>query len=136
MVTPMSSSAADVVTSFIAACERLDLDAAIDHMSADVEYWNVPMEKVYGHDGVRGVLEPFLGPFEEIEWPVSHMVAEGTAESGTVFTERVDRFRAGDVWLELPVAGMFLIRDGKITVWRDYFDLNGFMGEMGKLNPS
>jgi limonene-1,2-epoxide hydrolase len=31
------------------------------------------------------------------------------------------------------VAGLFLIRDGKIAVWRDYFDLNGFMTEMAKL---
>jgi limonene-1,2-epoxide hydrolase len=132
----MSSSAADVVTSFIAACERFDFDGVLNHLSDDVEYWNVPMEKVFGHDGVRGVLEPFLGPFQELQWPVSHMVSEGTAESGTVFTERVDRFRAGDQWLELPVAGLFLVKDGKITVWRDYFDLNGFMGEMAKLNPS
>jgi limonene-1,2-epoxide hydrolase len=129
----MPSSAADVVTSFIAACERLDLDAAIDHLSDDVEYWNVPMPKVFGHDGVRGVLEPFLAPFDRIEWPVSHLVADGTAESGTVFTERVDRFGKGDLWLELPVAGLFLIRDGKIAVWRDYFDLNGFMTELAKL---
>jgi limonene-1,2-epoxide hydrolase len=132
----MSSSAADVVTSFIAACERFDFDGALNHLSDDVEYWNVPMEKVFGHDGVRGVLEPFLGPFQELQWPVSHLVSEGTAESGKVFTERVDRFRAGDQWLELPVAGLFLVKDGKITVWRDYFDLNGFMGEMAKLNPA
>ena len=58
----MPSSAADIVTSFIAACERLRINAAIDHLSDDVEYWNVPMPKVFGHDGVRGVLEPFLAP--------------------------------------------------------------------------
>jgi limonene-1,2-epoxide hydrolase len=28
----------------------------------------------------------------------------------------------------LPVAGVFVISDGKIKQWRDYFDLNTFEG--------
>ncbi len=26
-------------------------------------------------------------------------------------------------WAELAVAGVFVVRDGLITLWRDYFDL-------------
>ena len=36
--------------------------------------------------------------------------------------ERLDRFRTGDTWVELPVAGVFVVRHGKIALWRDYFD--------------
>ena len=32
------------------------------------------------------------------------------------------RFRAGDRWVEIPLAGVFKIRHGQITLWRDYFD--------------
>jgi len=36
--------------------------------------------------------------------------------------ERTDRFEMGGRWIELPVAGLFTVQDGKITLWRDYFD--------------
>jgi limonene-1,2-epoxide hydrolase len=33
--------------------------------------------------------------------------------------------------IELPVAGVFEIRGGKISAWRDYFDLTSFTKQMG-----
>ena len=32
--------------------------------------------------------------------------------------------------MELPVAGVFELRDGKIVLWRDYFDLETIMKQM------
>jgi limonene-1,2-epoxide hydrolase len=32
--------------------------------------------------------------------------------------------------IALRVAGVFEIRDGKVAVWRDYFDLNEFTSQM------
>jgi len=40
-----------------------------------------------------------------------------------VLTERIDTFTVGEVVAPLPVMGTFEIRDGKISAWRDYFDL-------------
>jgi limonene-1,2-epoxide hydrolase len=40
-----------------------------------------------------------------------------------VFTERVDTFTVGGKVAPLPVMGIFEIRDGKISAWRDYFDM-------------
>mgnify|MGYP000853210967 CR=1 FL=1 len=46
----------DVVTSFISAIERKDLEHALTHLTDDCEYDNVPMGKVFGRDaGVRVV---------------------------------------------------------------------------------
>ena len=53
---------------------------------------------------------------------MSQLIESGSIDDGAVFTERVDRFRAGDTWIELPVAGLFLVSGGRITLWRDYFD--------------
>ena len=54
------------------------------------------------------------------------------AESGDiVFTERVDRFQMGDKKVELPVAGVFEVRDGKIAAWRDYFDMPTWTRQTG-----
>lgn len=128
-----SGSPAAIVTAFIAAIESRDLDGALSHLADDVEYDNVPMGKVHGVEAVRATLEPFVARFDEVAWPVSQLVASGSVDSGAVFTERVDRFRAGERWIELPVAGLFLVADGRITLWRDYFDLATFTEQMADL---
>jgi limonene-1,2-epoxide hydrolase len=46
--------------------------------------------------------------------------------------ERVDRFTMADGKdVAIRVAGVFEIRDGKVAVWRDYFDLAEFTNQMG-----
>jgi len=45
-----------------------------------------------------------------------------TSAGNTVMNERVETWVKGSVRLELPVAGVFEITNGKITHWRDYFD--------------
>lgn len=110
--------AAAVVDAFIAGVVAKDLDAALALATEDIEYDNVPMPTVHGHDGVRGFLEPMLG-VDEVQFVVHRQVVSGT----TVMNERLDRFRVGDRWIELPVAGVFEVTDGKVSLWRDYFDL-------------
>ena len=44
--------------------------------------------------------------------------------------ERVDRTRAGAKAVDLPCTGVFEMRDGKIEVWRDYFDLGTYVKAM------
>lgn len=113
----------EIVTRFIRAVEANDLDAALDLVHPDVEYDNVPSGKVHGPDGIRRVLEPFLGACSAVEWVVHHQVErEDGPGSGTVMNERLDRFCTRDHWIEIPVAGLFVLQDGRISLWRDYFD--------------
>lgn len=115
-----------VVRRFMAAMERLDYDLAITHVSDDVVYTNVPLGTVHGPDGIRGVLEPFFAPTITNQWLISNTAVNGD----TVFLERLDRHQLSGGWAELPVVGVFVVRDGKIVEWRDYFDFatiqNGF----------
>jgi limonene-1,2-epoxide hydrolase len=46
-----------------------------------------------------------------------------------VFLERLDRHHLKDRWVELPVTGVFEVRDGRITYWRDYFDAQTILGQ-------
>jgi limonene-1,2-epoxide hydrolase len=46
----------------------------------------------------------------------------------------LDRFRFGDLWIELPVAGLFHVVDGRISLWRDYFDQGSLMSTMAALD--
>ena len=66
-----------------------------------------------------------------------HHVARGTdllgqlgQWRGTVLAERVDRFVIGGKEVVLPCNGAFEIKDGKIAVWRDYFDMATWQRQM------
>ena len=49
-----------------------------------------------------------------------------------MLTERIDRFVLNGKSIALPVMGSFeLTPDGKIKAWRDYFDMQQFMSQMG-----
>ncbi len=108
-----------VVDAFLEAFAAMDFDAALVHLADDAEYTNIPMGTVRGPEGARGVLEPFFAPILENEFITVRAAAAGSV----VFLERLDRHRLSHGWRELPVNSVFEVHDGKITVWRDYFDL-------------
>lgn len=120
-----------IVQKFMSYMEQLDYDSALKLVTDDVEYTNVPMGTVHGPSGIRAVLEPFFGPTISNEWIIRTVAATGS----TVFMERLDRHQLAGGWAELPVVGVFELRDNKIAVWRDYFDLatiqNGFAAVAG-----
>jgi limonene-1,2-epoxide hydrolase len=114
-------------TTVLAFCEafaRKDLDEILGYLADDAVYHNIPFAPARGHDEIRGVLEMFVPGSPTIEFEVTNVASAGSV----VFTERVDRmtFQGRDV--ELPVAGVFEVESGKITAWRDYFDLQQLMG--------
>ncbi len=117
----------ETVTAFIHAIEAKDLDAALALADDGIVYDNVPMAAVTGVEATRTMLESFVSSSDEIEWVIHQQVATGDV----VMNERTDRFRTGDAWVEIPVAGVWVVTDGRITLWRDYFDLQGLMAQMG-----
>ena len=119
--------ARETVKEFIAAIEKKDLEAALRLVADDAEYDNVPMSKVKGPEGVRSVLAPFVGGAEKIEW----IIHRETATGDVVMNERTDRFLMNGKWIEVPVAGVWEVKGGKITLWRDFFDLATFTKQMG-----
>ena len=120
----------DVVAAFIAAVEAKDVDAAVALLTDDVSYENVPVTPVVGKEAVRSTLEGFLGPARAVDWPVLREVVVGNV----VVNERLDRFEIGNGWLELPVAGFFEVTDdGRISRWRDYFDMATYMNQLSAL---
>ena len=113
----------EIVTSLVQACERRDLDAVCALVTDDIEYDNVPIGKVYGPDGVRSVLSGGVtAAASDIEWVVHRQVESGD----TVMNERTDRFLVDGRWVEIPIAAVFVVRDGRVALWRDYFDLESY----------
>ncbi|MGE5210932.1 MAG: limonene-1,2-epoxide hydrolase family protein [Acidobacteriota bacterium] len=113
------STPTQIVDDFLDAFAAMDFDRALALLAHDCEYTNVPIGTVRGHDGVREVLGPFFAPIHENEFVQLRQAADGPI----VFVERLDRHRLDHGWRELPVNSVFEVHDGKITVWRDYFDL-------------
>ena len=126
MATQLGSDPAAVVAEFIGRLERKDVEGAIALVGDTCEYDNVPMGKVYGPDAISALLSPMLAACEEVEWVIYRQAATGNV----VFNERLDRFKMPFGWLEIPVTGVFEVSDGKISLWRDYFDLATYSNQV------
>jgi limonene-1,2-epoxide hydrolase len=116
----------ETVNAFMTAAATRDYDTALGLLSDDVEYQNMPLPPVRGQQAVKDTLDVLLATTQSSEWVVHRELAAGNL----VMNERTDRFLVQGRWLELPVAGVFELRDGRIALWRDYFDLQTFMGQM------
>lgn len=101
------------------AMEINDLAGAAAYVADNCEYTNIPLATtVYGPAGIAEVLGPFAAGISENEFQILREAAAGPI----VFMERLDRHHFAHGWRELPVTGVFEVSDGRITVWRDYFD--------------
>jgi limonene-1,2-epoxide hydrolase len=118
------------VDEFLRLVVARDLDAACELVAADIEYDNVPVGKTHGPDGLRSILGGLLAGAEQIEWVTHRQVASGNV----VMNERTDRFLIKGSWMELPVAGIFEVdAEGRVCLWRDYFDMTTFTNEMTRV---
>ena len=122
----MSNDNERLVLDFCDAWSRRDVDELIGYLAADAVYHNIPMDPVQGHEQIRSVFGLFVPPSSEISWKVLNVASAGDV----VLTERVDSFVMGAKRVDLPVAGVFEIRDGKIAAWRDYFDMNTWSSQL------
>jgi limonene-1,2-epoxide hydrolase len=121
----MSAEAA--VNEFIRQVVAKDLEGAAALVSDDLEYDNVPFGKNHGPEELKTFLGQMVSGFDEVEFIIHRQTCTGNV----VMNERTDRFRSGEKWIDLPVAGVFEVdADGKISLWRDYFDMATFTSQM------
>ena len=118
----MSIENEKLVTEFCLSLQSADMGKVVTYLSEDVVYHNIPWQPVTGHVGVREVLGPFIeGPGRaSVKMDIKHTTSSGN----TVMNERLETWTKGSTRLELPVLGVFELKSGKITQWRDYFDAN------------
>ncbi len=118
----MASTPEELVNEFIAALVARDLDGAAAMVTEDFEYDNVPMGKSFGPSALTETLNGFFGMCTGIDWQILRQTSSGDLANGIVLNERDDRVEIHGRWTTLPVAGVFEIKNGKLTLWRDYFD--------------
>lgn len=108
-----------IVRRFCDAFDGSNAEALRPYFTDDVVYHNIPLDPAVGIDATIAFIEGFFGMCESMTIETVHLAVR----DNLVLTERIDTFTVGGVVAPLPVMGTFEIRDGKISAWRDYFDL-------------
>ena len=105
------------VETFLAALAADDLDTAAATLAEDVVYQNVGLPTIHGRRSTIAVFKRMSGRMG-FDAKTHRIAAEGSA----VLTERTDVLTLGPLRFQFWVCGVFEVRDGRITLWRDYFD--------------
>lgn len=102
---------------FLNALADEDFDTANAALADDLVYQNVGLPTIYGRHRAMKLFRRMEGR-AGFEVKIHRIAAEGAA----VLTERTDALTFGPLRLQFWVCGVFEVHDGKITLWRDYFD--------------
>jgi limonene-1,2-epoxide hydrolase len=114
-----ANEAEQIVRAFCTAFDEHDAEALRPFLADDVVYHNMPMEPVVGVDAAVDFVNGFFAMCDSMVIETTHLAVAGVV----VLTERVDTFTVGESVAPLPVMGTFEVHNGRITAWRDYFDM-------------
>jgi limonene-1,2-epoxide hydrolase len=108
-----------IVRDFIDTWPSLDVDRIVAFFTDDGVYHNMPIAPVAGRAALRAFIGAFLKDWTKTSWDVLCIASV----DDIVIAERIDHIHVGDKSIDLPCCGVFELQDGKIKVWRDYFDM-------------
>jgi limonene-1,2-epoxide hydrolase len=127
---------ARTVETFLYALQDQDYDTLDSLMADDVLWQNVGYPSIRGRKRIVRLFRRGAGRLGfEVKF---HRIA---AEGNAVLTERTDALVLGPVRMQFWVCGAFEVHGGRITLWRDYFDLYDVLkgtarGLIGAVVPS
>ena len=110
------------VENFLYALQDEDFDTA-DSLLADTVAWQiVGFPTIRGRERIIAMMRRGEGRVG-FEVKIHRIAGEGNA----VLTERTDALVIGPVRVQFWACGVFEVHAGRITLWRDYFDLFDFV---------
>jgi limonene-1,2-epoxide hydrolase len=116
-----------VAEEMVDAWNKIDLDRIIDTFAEDGVLHSMMIEPVKGRQALRTRLGAFLTGATRLNLQVKNVAVVGN----TVFLERVDDFDYKGKSGAVPVVGVMEISDGKVKIWREYYDRDQLLREMG-----
>lgn len=105
------------VEGFLNALADEDFDTADAALADDLVYQNVGLPTIYGRARAMNLFRRMEGR-AGFDVKIHRIAGDGAA----VLTERTDALIFGPLRLQFWVCGVFEVHDGRITLWRDYFD--------------
>jgi limonene-1,2-epoxide hydrolase len=105
-----------------------DFDAASALLADEVVYENVGYPRVRGAQRIVKIFRRANVP--KVSWDVTiHRIAQ---QGASVLTERTDAIIVGRFRADFWVFGVFEVHDGRIALWRDYFDVYDLLKGMAR----
>jgi len=118
METKVSTAEEAVVRRMCELWSTRDADAMADLFVEDGVYHNVPSpQPMEGREAVRAYLRKVCERLH-IEVAIVHIASDGE----WVLSERLDTHVEGARRMAVPVMNVSRVVDGKLALWRDYYD--------------
>jgi len=113
------TDSATVVREFCELMAKRDAEALRPYLAGNAVYQNTGMAATTGVEDIVANLAGQFGAFpDSYEYKLLNFAAAGDV----VLTERLDMIRTPSGVQGVPVMGAFVVKDGKIVRWTDYWD--------------
>lgn len=119
-----------LVTRFCDDWSTMDADLLASYLADDIVYQMFEgRPDIVGKKEFLKVIKPFMKSMKSVEWITRYSEVIGPL----VINERYDHFYAKNDKrsMHFEIAGYFLLKDGKISVWKDF----GLPGGVSKIGP-
>ncbi|MDK4791029.1 MAG: limonene-1,2-epoxide hydrolase family protein [Acinetobacter sp.] len=131
-VSNIQAQSEEIVERFLNALMQQDHVTISELLHPDIVYTNVSLPTFKGGKRVAGLIKLALSNARKLKFKNHQLVAK----ENIVLTERTDILEIGPLHVGFWVCGTFEVEDGKIILWRDYFDwlnvskglIRGFLG--------
>ncbi|TPG37016.1 limonene-1,2-epoxide hydrolase family protein [Mycolicibacterium hodleri] len=114
----VSTTNTSTVEAFLFALRDQDFATADALLADDLVYQNVGLPTIRGRARVMKMMRAMEG---RMGFDVTFH--RNVGDGATVINERSDAMVFGPLRLQFWVCGVFEVHDGRITLWRDYFDM-------------
>jgi limonene-1,2-epoxide hydrolase len=130
-MTELEQNNIQLVTQFCDDWSSMDTEHLASYLADDIVYqMSEGRPDVIGRQAFVKLMKPFMSSMNSVEWVTRYSEAIGPL----VINERLDHFNAKNEKrsMHFEIAGFFLIKEGKISVWKDY-SLPGGISKFGPL---
>ncbi|WP_026918700.1 limonene-1,2-epoxide hydrolase family protein [Gordonia shandongensis] len=127
-----------LVHDFFVDLAQQRIEAALSRVDEQIVYTNVGLPTVRGKRRFAAVMRALGRDRLSFDLEIRAISAD---DDGVVLTERIDEIGVGPFRMQFWVCGRTEVREGRITLWRDYFDFlactRGFLrGVVGIVVPA
>ncbi len=127
----MSQINLDTFRRYLDAVERRDADALLAELHDEVEYRNMPYDRMLRKEDRRKFFEWFGQGMSNYKLTVRNLSCQGDL----LFCEGVETYEKKGHHVTLPYTSVIEFKDGKMYRQRDYFDARSIEVQLG-LAPS